>query len=156
MDMTGKSGETKPARPSTARRRLVKLLVLGILALVSGVVASVIAIYLQFGPLRSCEAYQMGLGQVQQDPTVIAQLGEPIRTVNWFPGGVLETNRADLHFPIAGPKGEAHVAIQARRLQGTWSLALLEVTFPNGKRHSIDTSDSAGEATEAPKWSPGM
>lgn len=154
MDTTGKSGETKPARPLVARRWLARLLVLGILVPVCAVVAGGATLYFKFGPLRSSDAYRMGLEKVQQDPTVLAQLGEPIRTVNWFPGGILEADRADLHFPIVGPKGRAQIGLQARRLSGTWGLASLEVTFSDGKRHSIDTSE-AGGLDEAPKWSPG-
>jgi hypothetical protein len=154
MDATGKVGELPQAGGCAARKWLLRLLIGGVLLVLVCVGIGIGALYVQFGPLRSSEAYRMGLEWVQKDPTVIEQLGEPIGTVNWFPGGVLETDRADLHFPIAGPKGQAHVGLQARRLQGTWGLALLEVTFADGRRHSIDTSDS-DSASEAPKWTPG-
>ncbi len=154
MDATGKSQEANQVGGSATRKWLLRIVVAGSILVVACVGVGVSGVYLKFGPLRSSEAYQLGLEKVRNDPTVIAQLGEPIQTVNWFPGGLLDENRADLHFPIAGPKGQAHVGLQARRFQGTWSLVLLEVTFVDGKRHSIDTSDTGG-AEEAPKWSPG-
>ncbi len=155
MDATGKSQEASQVGGSAARKWLLRIVVAGGILVVACVGVGVGGVYLKFGPLRSSEAYQLGLEKVRNDPTVLAQLGEPIETVNWFPGGLLEEERADLHFPVAGPKGRAQVGLQARRLNGAWGLASLEVTFSDGKRHAIDTAESGG-IDEAPKWSPGL
>lgn len=112
-------------------------------------------VYAKFGAIRASEPYRMALQQVQKDPQVVQQLGEPIQDVTWFPSALIDKDlgTANLHFTVAGPKGRAQVGTQARSINSNWGLVTLDVNLPNGQRQSLATGDSG--ADEAPKWSPG-
>lgn len=108
-----------------------------------------------FVTLKHSEPYRVALERVQQDPQVIQRLGEPIREASWVPVGEVHTEdgggSANLSFRVAGPKGEADVRTEARRRGGQWETTVLEVTFPDGKRLSLDV----GGDDEAPKFQGG-
>lgn len=107
--------------------------------------------------LKNSEPYQIALKKVQTDPKVIAQLGEPIKEARWFPSGSINVENgsgsAILNFDVAGPKGQAHVMTQARRIGGKWGLTSLDVTLPDGKRIPIK-AEAGGDEEEAPRWTP--
>lgn len=85
-----------------------------------------------FQALKSSEPYQMALAHVQNDPQVIAALGEPIVEAGIVPFGAVEVENdhgsSTLHFQISGPKGEAWVSSTAVREGGRWQLTFVEVT----------------------------
>jgi hypothetical protein len=107
------------------------------------------------GKLKSTEPYKMALAQVQKDPQVIAQLGEPIRDAEILPSGSVYGDKANLMFRIAGPKGRASVRAEARRIGGKWGLAVLDVITADQKRISLDTSSGETGEGDAPVWKPG-
>lgn len=159
MDATSKSreagAEVQRTGCATVRKWLLRTLVYGtVLVLVcAGLGAGFV--YAKFGAIRASEPYRMALEQVQKDPQVVQQLGEPVEDITWLPGGLIEKEcgTANLHFTVAGPKGRAQVGTQARCINGTWGLVTLDVNLPNGQRKSLDTGDAGPD--EAPKWSPG-
>jgi hypothetical protein len=107
-------------------------------------------------PLKSSEPYQSALKRVQTDAGVIARLGQPIRDASWVPSGSVNVENgrgnANLIFKVAGPKGMASVRTDARRIQGTWGTTILEVTFADSQRISLDTGP--GGELDAPKFEP--
>lgn len=112
------------------------------------------------GQWKSAEPYQMALKLVQQDAKVKAALGEPVEEATWWrpPGGEIhiEDGRGDARytFEVKGPRGTAQVQSQARRMDGQWSLTLLDVTIDRtGERIAVETS-STSQFDEAPRWKP--
>lgn len=103
---------------------------------------------------KDCPAYRMALTAVQDDPAVREKIGTPIRDISRVPSGVLEENgergRATFVFSVRGPDGEADVQAQARKVDGQWGLALLNVTCNDGVKLVVST---AGEG-DAPKFQP--
>jgi hypothetical protein len=103
---------------------------------------------------KSTEPYRMALKQVQQDAQVRGRLGEPVRDVTGVPTGTMheegDRGSADLNFRVAGPKGEGKVQMQARRVAGQWGIALLQVTFADNQRITLD----ADPQDDAPKFDP--
>jgi hypothetical protein len=85
--------------------------------------------------IKSSEPYQTALQRVQQDPTVIERLGEPI-TADFLANGqvnmVNDGGDARFDFTVRGPKGEAKVHTEATRAGGVWTTDTLRVTFGIG------------------------
>jgi len=104
------------------------------------------------GKYRWSEPYKAAMAQVQKDPQVIAQLGEPIHDVLFSLSGSVYGENANLTFKIAGPKGGATVQTDARMIAGKWGLRMLNVTSADGKRISLNTSSGDGGEGDAPKW----
>jgi hypothetical protein len=128
---------------------LVLLLVVVAMAVGAGVLW-----YQAGGKHRWSEPYKAALAQVQNDPQVIAQLGQPVGAV-WFSlSGSVDRENAHLTFKIGGPKGRADVQVDARVIGGKWGLRMLNVTFADQKRISLKTSSGEGGEGDAPKWPP--
>jgi hypothetical protein len=142
-----------PAQPTQAKRPrrwpTILLLVLIVLAAGAGV-----AWYQLGGKLKSTEPYKLALAQVQKDPQVIAQLGEPVRDAEFLPSGSVHGDTSNVMFRVAGPKGRASVRAEARRIAGKWGLTALDVITADQKRLSLNTSSEAGGEGNAPKWTP--
>jgi hypothetical protein len=105
--------------------------------------------------LRSSEPYRTALAEVQKDPRVIERLGQPVEEVGWPPPSGSAPERdgggsANLVFGVKGPKGEAQVRTEARRTRGQWETTLLDVTFADQTRITIEV----GGGEEAPPFSP--
>lgn len=147
--------EQPPRRKSRKWLWLILAIPLVLIVLCAGLCGGIFAMV--FGVMKSSEPYQTALKQVQEDPLVIEKLGEPIEDVTWFPSGSVNTENdrgdANLHFQVAGPKGNAGVHVQARRVDGQWGLTTLEVTPEGGERILLDTG-AGGGIGEAPKWPP--
>lgn len=93
--------------------------------------------------LRQAEPYTIALKRVQENPAVVARLGEPIEadTFNFqgnYHSGTGGQN-ADYNFGVSGPRGSAQVKFVATH-HGRWHYETFTVTFPNGQ--SIDLSDA--------------
>jgi hypothetical protein len=67
--------------------------------------------------------------------------------------GSVYGENANLMFKIAGPKGRAIVQVDARMIAGKWGLRMLNVTFADRKRISLNTSSGEGGEGDAPKFS---
>lgn len=151
-DELEKQEKPSAAGPIPAKRRrwpLIAALVVVVLALGAAVAWRELG-----GKLKFTEPYRMALAQVQASPEVAAQLGRPIRDVEFLPSGSIHGEKANLMFRISGPKGRASVRAEARRIGGSWGLSLLEVTTADQKRISVAIAGSGGEG-EAPRWKPG-
>jgi hypothetical protein len=103
--------------------------------------------------MKQSDAYQIAFNRARTEPTLIKQLGEPIRD-GWFLQGNIElTNRdgtANLAFPIRGPLGEATVYVVAKKTAGRWHFPQLEVVTDSGRRE-IDLSDPADRPERYPR-----
>ncbi len=111
-----------------------------------------------FYHLKSTEPYQQALARVRQSSQVTARLGEPVRDMN-LPapsGNVSEEGqgrgRANVLFHVEGPKGKAVVRSESRRMAGKWDLVVVEVTFPDRTRISLDAREDNG--SDAPRFAP--
>lgn len=142
-----------PALPSERRpnwfarnwKWLVPLLVAGCAAVFAGFFVVLL------GVLKGSEVYQRSLARVKENPAVIAALGEPVREGWMFTGNINLHNssgRADLSFPVSGPKGEGTAYIHATRTDGVWSYDEI----------AVQTNTPAGRITIAgtPKASPSL
>lgn len=93
-----------------------------------------------FAVIKSSTPYQLALEQVQHDPQVVAQLGEPIEA-GWLATGNLEIKnsdgRADLDFTVTGPRGSADVHTLATLSGGQWKLTKLLVSYGDGKSQEL-------------------
>jgi hypothetical protein len=73
--------------------------------------------------------------RARKDPRVVAALGEPIKTGYFFRGTLNtedEYGRADIAFPISGPKDEARVRVVATKVNGGWSFQTMTVDPDKG------------------------
>ncbi len=154
--------EMFPGSAPAPRRRswlwLLLLIPVAFLVVCGGLCLGIFAI--AFTAIKSSPPYQMALEEVRKDPFVREKLGEPIEDATWFPTGNLEVKNdrgeAVLNLQVAGPKGEANVALEARMTGQVWQLNLLEVTFEDGQKHKIELGGGAvGPADDAPAWAPG-
>jgi hypothetical protein len=112
------------------------------------------------GGMKKSEVYKTALEQVQNDPKVIAALGEPIEA-GWMVTGEVNVQAggggdAKLYFPVSGPRGKAGVTAEARRVGGTWGLIRLEVATADGQKILLDVAPEgeAGGEGEAPRFDP--
>jgi hypothetical protein len=118
-----------PHRKGWWERNIIWVVIGGSLLVVAAgaaVIGSIV--FLVFGLLKSSDAYQIAVQAAQNDPRVIAQLGEPIRP-GWWMSGSVETSgssgSADLQIPISGPQGSATVYAVAERRGGAWTFQVL-------------------------------
>lgn len=151
--MQADQDKPSPAQPAPSKRprRWPVIVVLVLIVLVAG---AAIAWHQLGGKLKSTEPYKLALAQVQKDPQVIAQLGEPIRDAWLPPSGSVDGVNANLTFKIQGPKGRATVQADVRIIAGKWELRLLTVTLADQKRISLNTSSGPGGKVDAPTWKP--
>ena len=97
---------------------IVAAFVLGILALVSGM-------------MRSSAPYKEALARAQSHPAVIQALGQPIKAGFIVTGSIrinFGSGYANLSIRISGPKGKARVHVNATKGGGTWSYNEIMVT----------------------------
>jgi hypothetical protein len=143
---------TSAQAPQAKRPRRWPVILVLVLIVIAG--GAGIAWHQLGGKLKSTEPYKLTLAQVQKDPQVIAQLGEPIRDAEILPSGSVYGDKANVMFRIAGPKGRASVRAEARRIGGKWGLAVLDVITADQKRLSLSTGPGAGGEGDAPTWKP--
>jgi Cytochrome oxidase complex assembly protein 1 len=88
-----------------------------------------------FGALKSSDVYRGARATAERDPRVIEALGSPIEAGFWVGGSVKVeggTGRANIFFPIHGPKGQARVSAVATKEAGSWRYSEMIVTPSNG------------------------
>jgi hypothetical protein len=126
-------------------RRNWKRLVLGLFLVV--ILAGGGAYYYVFGRMMLSEPFKLAWEEVKQSKKVRSELGEPIHG-GWTPHGIIDWNsnipEADMNFAISGPAGTADVSAKARRIDGVWGFARLEVDVrePDGNvRKRIDVAE---------------
>lgn len=141
---------TTPSMPYPVRqkswfeRHLVMVIFGGGALFVAVVVAGMVGI---FWILAHSTPAAMALEKAQHSPAVIAQIGEPIHRGKIVSGNI-NTNgssgRAELSFPIIGPKGEGTVYVTATRTDDVWTLKSLEAAV-KGTEERIDLLNEAGQ-----------
>jgi hypothetical protein len=113
-------------------------IVLGLLGVAAvGIVVFVLAIvFVVFGTIKSSDAYQQALARATSSAEVKAELGEPI-VDGWYVLGNIEVNndtgRADIRFPVSGPKGSGMVEAVATKRSGVWVFSRVGVQVDGGK-----------------------
>lgn len=102
-----------------------------------------------FQALKSSEPYQLAMAHVQNDPQVIAVLGEPVVEAGFVPFGAVEVENdggtATLYFQVSGPQGQAWVSATAVREVGQWRLTYVEVAPSDGSSSPIVWPADAGQ-----------
>ena len=100
----------------------------GLIAL--GVAAVVLLLSFVIGALKSSDVYKEAFEKASMNRTVIAELGEPIKS-GWLVSGAISvsgpTGNADLEIPISGPKNSGSIYAVAQKSAGQWTFSRLEV-----------------------------
>ena len=160
----GNRGTPAEQPPHTkAPHRFWRILLTVVLVLiVLGLVGAGIRYYRKVGAIKSSEPYQLALRQVQQDKKLIEHIGQPIRdpfVVDSLVEGLGtittqgEEGRAELTFPVTGPKGSATIGVGAERKQGKWWLRSLTANVAGGHPIRLDMGE-ATDLEEAGKFVP--
>jgi hypothetical protein len=80
--------------------------------------------------MRSSDAYKVALAAAQREPSVIAELGAPIRA-GWFTTGELRgddsSGEARLEIPISGSRGSGKISVRAYKSSGQLTFSDLNV-----------------------------
>lgn len=99
------------------------LMVAGCLLVAAVLVAAGLAV-------RSTDAYQLALSTATHDPSVVAELGAPVRA-GWITTGRVtvtgSTGDANLAIPIAGPRNSGTINVSASKSAGKWTFSVLNV-----------------------------
>ena len=99
-----------------------------------GVIACIALGLTVVSAIKSTDAYKEARDRAIHDPRVIELLGSPVEA-SFFAGGSVSVNndggRANIVFPISGPKGRAVVHAQATRGVSGWTYS--ELTVQQGK-----------------------
>ena len=110
---------------------LLTLVVVGVLALVAGVVALVM------WSIRQSDVLHLAMEQARRNPSVVEQLGTPINP-GWLISGSMhienDAGTADFTVPIKGPRQEAKLHLDARKRMGEWTFNTLTVTTDSGRQ----------------------
>ena len=105
------------------------MLILVILAVIAIAVAGV------FTVIRKSQVFLDAMQRAQNDPRVVAALGEPVRP-SWLVTGSVKTENdngsADLSVGIEGSKQKGRLSIVATKVDGRWNYSTLRVTPDKG------------------------
>jgi hypothetical protein len=121
---------------SRAVRRSWKIAVFGSLVL-SSVIIILFSVTLAF---NSSWAYQEAMELARNNPTLIEELGEPIKAGAFVTGSVRvsgSSGEAGLSIPVEGPRKAATLHIVAKMQAGRWRLDLAEANVEN-RRSRVD------------------
>jgi cytochrome oxidase complex assembly protein 1 len=99
------------------------LIVAGFAILLVGIITSI---------LGNSDVSKLAFASAQGSPAVKERLGEPIKR-GFFTSGNIEISgpmgKADIAFPISGPRGKATVYAVAQKSAGLWKFETLQVSF---------------------------
>ena len=111
--------------------------------------------------MRDNDAYQIAMAQAAGDPRLVEAIGSPIEHDGFMSGHVSTGTHssAALQIPVAGPRGEAKVFVEAESRLGVWKFAVLSATvdgaetsidllpsLPETRRLRADAAEDAGDA----------
>ncbi len=89
-----------------------------------------VIVFVVFAAIKSSDVYKGAMSRVKSDPRVIAVLGSPIEE-GWLVMGSVKIDngegRANIDFPISGPKGRAGVHAEATLGRDGWKYSVLTV-----------------------------
>lgn len=130
-----------PPAQKPASRKVGCWIGLGCLGLLIAVALFGFAIFgVVMGAMRSSDAYQAAVNAASSNPTVVAELGAPIKP-GWFTSGSINVNgstgHADMSIPISGSVGSGKISAVADKAGGTWTFKKLSVSI-DGKPAAID------------------
>lgn len=125
------------------------LLAVGCATLLGLFVAGIL--FLVFTMIKGSDPYAEGLARARNSREVAEALGTPVEP-GWWVLGSLKTQgdssgRADISFPIAGPKGSGKLYVVGSKSAGRWHYLTIRVDVYGGK--SVDLLREA-ERPEAP------
>ena len=106
----------------------------------AGVIVSTIAIVFIVGQaMKSSEAFQLAAARLAADPVVAEHIGFPIEpgTVGGSVSVASSSGKAEIDFPVEGPKGTARAYVVASKELGQWSIVRMELELPDGRRLPI-------------------
>jgi hypothetical protein len=131
---------SEPPPQKSRMSRTSRFILFGCLALTIGFFCFTgLFIYGVIYVMKSSDAFQISLKQVQSDTKVQSVLGTPVRD-GWFVLGNVEVNpesgNADIGYSISGPKGSGVVHVKATKLLGKWTIDHLVVT-PDGQQKDL-------------------
>ncbi|MDF3071610.1 MAG: Fungal protein of unknown function [Polyangiaceae bacterium] len=90
--------------------------------------------------LRSTDAYEQALSAAKAHPSVIAELGAPMRP-GWLTMGEVRVHgssaEARLEIPVAGPRGAGTIDAHAQKSSGKWTFSRLKVDI-RGRAMPVD------------------
>jgi TonB family protein len=125
----------QPERRGCWGRNWKWIVPVGCLGLIVLVVAAAAGIFFfAMSVVKSSEVYQFALDRARSNPSVIAELGEPIKD-GWLVRGSVEMNgargRASFQIPVSGPKKSGTIYAEALKdpqvVGGTWYYTTLAV-----------------------------
>ncbi len=90
--------------------------------------------------IRSSHVFEEAMDRARNDPRVVRELGEPIRTGWWLLGNIHtsgSSGTADLTIPISGPRNSARIYLEAEKRAGVWKFEYLVVEI-GGSGERID------------------
>jgi len=91
--------------------------------------------------IKSSDPYVDSFTRAQNDPEVIAALGEPIEAGWAVQGEISVTNddgNANLDYDISGPKGTGTVHVTGEKNNGVWTYSIMSVDTPGGQVDLLD------------------
>lgn len=134
-------GPTPPQKLSWLSRNMGCAIGLGCMGLLVAVAVFGFAIFgMVMGAIRSSDAYQAAVNAASTNPTVMAELGAPMKP-GWFTSGSINTSgstgHAELSIPISGSVRSGTISALADKAGGTWTFKKLSVSI-DGKPTPID------------------
>ncbi|MEM6393926.1 MAG: cytochrome c oxidase assembly factor Coa1 family protein [Planctomycetota bacterium] len=127
---------------------LVPLIVLSPILVCGGVITLLVVSV--FGMLKGSQPYEDVLVAAQNNPALVAQLGEPIEAGMGISGSINYMNDdgdADLSYDVSGPNGSATLRVVGTKTNGVWSYTVMTASVEGGS--TIDLLNGSGAATQA-------
>lgn len=91
---------------------------------------------------------KLALEQVRHSAQAVEALGEPIEASFLFTGNINMKNhggRADIQFPVHGPKGRGKVVVLANLDHGTWTFERLTLKLEGSNEEIVIVGGPPGE-----------
>jgi hypothetical protein len=113
-------------------------------------------VILVFGFMKSSGAYEGALERVRASPAVHDALGAPIEDGFYVTGNIQvsgPSGKAELAFPVSGPKGAATVYVAASKSMGEWHFDQLVVEVSDGGER-IEVSETPAGTNRLPDAAP--
>ena len=87
-------------------------------------------VFVAMSAIKSSEVYKGALGVVQNHPTAVERLGQPIKD-GWFVQGNIKLDasggNANFQIPVSGPKNSGTLHVKAVSPEGTWMYERLDL-----------------------------
>jgi hypothetical protein len=136
----------EPSSVAPTKKGWLKWVALGCVGLLLlGCALAAAIVWVSFGAMKRSEAAQLALERARAHPEVVEALGEPIE-VGWLMGGSISvtgpSGEARLSIPLAGPRAEGTLFLEAVKRAGRWELTLLELAPEGGEQINLLADDA--------------